>query len=85
MITPASELSEWMHKSSDKQFFIVDEAYAEFVEDPKFISAIELVKQGKNNLVVTRTFSKIFALAGLRVGYGIATPEVIAAIDAFYL
>ncbi|EMD1715901.1 histidinol-phosphate transaminase [Providencia stuartii] len=83
MITPASELSEWMHKSSDKQFFIVDEAYAEFVEDPKFISAIELVKQGKNNLVVTRTFSKIFALAGLRVGYGIATPEVIAAIDAF--
>lgn len=83
MITPASKLNQWMNNASDKQFFIVDEAYAELVEDPKFISAIELVKQGQNNLVVTRTFSKIFALAGLRIGYGIATPEIIESIDEF--
>lgn len=83
MITPASELNQWMNNASDNQFFIVDEAYAELVEDPKFISAIELVKQGQNNLVVTRTFSKIFALAGLRIGYGIATPEIIESIDEF--
>ena len=83
MITPHSQLNNWMTKVSDKQFFIVDEAYAELVEDPDFVSAIELVKQGQNNLIVTRTFSKIFALAGLRVGYGVASPEVITTVDEF--
>ncbi|WP_275075894.1 pyridoxal phosphate-dependent aminotransferase [Providencia rettgeri] len=83
MITPHSQLDGWMSKASDNQFFIVDEAYAEFVEDPSFISAIELVKKGQKNLIVTRTFSKIFALAGLRVGYGVAAPEVITAVDEF--
>ncbi|CAG9421862.1 pyridoxal phosphate-dependent aminotransferase [Providencia alcalifaciens] len=83
MITPHSPLDSWMKKVSDKQFFIVDEAYAEFVEDPQFVSAIELVKAGQKNLIVTRTFSKIYALAGLRVGYGIAIPEIIEAVDEF--
>ncbi|MEX5918276.1 pyridoxal phosphate-dependent aminotransferase [Providencia hangzhouensis] len=83
MITPYSQLDKWLSKDSDNTFFIVDEAYAEFVEDPNFTSAIELVKKGQNNLIVTRTFSKIFALAGLRVGYGVATPEIIAAVDTF--
>ncbi|MEQ5136538.1 pyridoxal phosphate-dependent aminotransferase [Providencia alcalifaciens] len=83
MITPHSPLDNWMKKVSDKQFFIVDEAYAEFVKDPQFVSAIELVKAGQKNLIVTRTFSKIYALAGLRVGYGIATPEIIEAVDEF--
>lgn len=83
MITPYSQLVKWMSKESDNTFFIVDEAYAEFVEDPNFTSAIQLVKKGQNNLIVTRTFSKIFALAGLRVGYGVATPEIIAAVDEF--
>lgn len=83
MITPHTPLDSWMKKVSDKQFFIVDEAYAEFVEDPQFVSAIELVKAGQKNLIVTRTFSKIYALAGLRVGYGIATPEIIEAVDEF--
>lgn len=83
MITPASELNQWMTKTSNNQFFIVDEAYAEFVEDPKFTSAIALIKQGQTNLLVTRTFSKIFALAGLRFSYGIGVPEVVAAVDEF--
>ena len=83
MITPHSPLDNWMKKASDKQFFIVDEAYAEFVEDPQFVRSIELVKAGQKNLIVTRTFSKIYALAGLRVGYGIATPEIIEAVDEF--
>ncbi|MGG4662905.1 pyridoxal phosphate-dependent aminotransferase [Providencia vermicola] len=83
MITPHGQLDSWMSKASDNQFFIVDEAYAEFVEDPNFVSAIELVKKGQKNLIVTRTFSKIFALAGLRVGYGVAIPKVIAAVDEF--
>lgn len=83
MITAASDLDEWISNAPENQFFIIDEAYAEFVTDPAFISAIELVKKGQKNLIVTRTFSKIYALAGLRIGYGIAAPEVIAATDSF--
>lgn len=83
MITPESQLNQWMGTVSDNQFFIVDEAYAEFVQDPQFISAIERVKKGQNNLIVTRTFSKVFAIAGLRIGYGIATPDIITAVDEF--
>ena len=83
MITAASDLEAWISNAPENQFFIIDEAYAEFVTDPAFISAIELVKKGQKNLIVTRTFSKIYALAGLRIGYGIAAPEVIATTDSF--
>lgn len=49
---------------------VIDEAYHEFIEDGAYSSAINLVDQFKN-LVVTRTFSKCFGLAGLRIGYGV--------------
>mgnify|MGYP001818198365 CR=1 FL=1 len=55
---------------------VVDEAYADFAED----NALELVRQ-HDNIVVTRTFSKSYALAGMRLGLAIARPEVIAALD----
>ncbi|MGL6210817.1 MAG: aminotransferase class I/II-fold pyridoxal phosphate-dependent enzyme, partial [Paracoccaceae bacterium] len=42
-----------------------------------------LVKAGKKNLIVARTFSKIYALAGLRIGYGLAAPETIARLDTW--
>jgi len=59
---------------------VVDEAYHEYVEDGAYGSMIDLVKQGEN-IIVTRTFSKIFGLAGLRIGYGIAPPGIIAKLD----
>ncbi|QIG05918.1 histidinol-phosphate transaminase [Proteus sp. ZN5] len=83
MLTPSADLSSWVKSAKENVFFIIDEAYAEFVSTPEFISAITLVEEGYKNLIVTRTFSKIYALAGLRVGYGVAVPEVIAQIDAF--
>ncbi|UPK79517.1 aminotransferase class I/II-fold pyridoxal phosphate-dependent enzyme [Proteus vulgaris] len=83
MLTPTSELSNWVKSAKENVFFIIDEAYAEFVSTPEFISAISLVVAGYKNLIVARTFSKIYALAGLRVGYGVAVPEVISQIDAF--
>jgi histidinol-phosphate aminotransferase len=55
----------------------VDESYFELVEDAHRASMVELVRQDAN-VIVTRTFSKIFGLAGLRVGYGIGKPETIA-------
>ncbi|AJJ63546.1 pyridoxal phosphate-dependent aminotransferase [Yersinia aldovae] len=82
-ITPANLIEAWVKNASPDTLFIIDEAYAEFVSDPAFRSAIGLVQAGHKNLVVTRTFSKIFALAGLRIGYGVAHPELIAAVENF--
>lgn len=58
----------------------VDEAYGEFAQAQGLPSAIELVQEGAGNLLVLRTFSKAFGAAGLRLGYGIAAPEVIAVL-----
>jgi len=55
---------------------VVDEAYADFAEE----NALELVRQ-HDNLIVTRTFSKSYSLAGMRLGLAIARPDVIAALD----
>ena len=59
---------------------VMDEAYVEFLDSP--IDCLPLIREGKClNLVVTRTFSKIFGLAGLRLGYAIAAPEVIGHLE----
>lgn len=54
---------------------VFDEAYYEYVRDPDFPDTVAYVKEGRN-AVVLRTFSKIYGLAGLRIGYGITTPEI---------
>jgi histidinol-phosphate aminotransferase len=55
---------------------LLDEAYCEYSEAQDFPVALELLSRYPN-LIITRTFSKIFGLAGLRVGYGMAHPEII--------
>lgn len=59
---------------------VVDEAYAEFVDAPDYASALPL-REKHPNLVVTRTFSKAHALAGLRVGYALAHPDCVAVME----
>lgn len=59
---------------------VVDEAYAEFVDAPEYASALPLVA-AHPNLVVTRTFSKAYALAGLRAGYAVAHPGLVAVME----
>ncbi len=76
-IVDSKELFDWIKSKPKNTFFILDEAYAEFVNDPSFRSTAELVKEGYNNLVLLKTFSKIFAMAGLRLGFAFGTPEVI--------
>lgn len=63
----------------DDLLVVVDEAYHEYVRDPAAVRALELAAAHPNVLVL-RTFSKAFGLAGLRVGYGIGSPEVVAAM-----
>lgn len=82
-ITPAVSLEGWIKEAPADTLFIIDEAYAEFVSDPAFKSAVGLVSAGQKNVVVTRTFSKIYALAGLRIGYGIADAALIAETENF--
>jgi len=59
---------------------VMDEAYIDFLEQP--VDLLPLIRRGQNsNLLLMRTFSKIFGLAGLRLGYGIGAPELISALE----
>ena len=63
---------------------VVDEAYAEFVVEPDWETAFPLARDAAN-IVVTRTFSKIHGLGGLRIGFGYAPPAVAEAVDRIRL
>jgi len=67
-ITPKNEISEFLAKLSPATIVLVDEAYHHYVETNDYESVIPLVKQYPN-LIVARTFSKIYGMAGLRCGY----------------
>jgi histidinol-phosphate aminotransferase len=58
---------------------VLDEAYFEYADDPDYPDGIELVRRGAP-VVVTRTFSKVYGLGGLRAGYAVAAPEVFEAV-----
>lgn len=61
---------------SPETLLILDEAYHEFVTSKDYISGIQFVKDKVENIVVLRTFSKAYGLAGLRIGYGITSEPV---------
>lgn len=83
-ITATAELKAWVENAPDNHYFLLDEAYSEYITDPSFESAIEWVKQGlSDNIIVVRTFSKLCALAGMRIGYAIANVQTTAAISSF--
>ena len=63
---------------------VVDEAYVEFVTDPDRVRGLDLVAE-RGNVVVLRTFSKAYGLAGFRVGYCVAAPEIASAMRAVAL
>ncbi|HZW81991.1 MAG TPA: histidinol-phosphate transaminase [Candidatus Deferrimicrobium sp.] len=67
----ADELKRFMDKVPGHVLVVLDEAYREYVDDTAYQDGLEYVRAGRN-IVVLRTFSKAFALAGLRVGYAVA-------------
>ncbi len=75
MVTHA-EVREFMAAVPDDVIVVFDEAYYEYVRDPDYPDTIDYVRQNRP-VVALRTFSKIYGLAGLRVGYGITTPEIV--------
>ncbi len=69
------ELENFLSGLPNNVIVIIDEAYGEFVEAKDFPRSIEFVKKALP-VIILRTFSKLFGLAGLRLGYGISTPEI---------
>ena len=76
-ITPKDELGDFIAKTPHETMILVDEAYFHYADSPDYESVIPLVKDYPN-LIVSRTFSKIYGMAGLRCGYAVAQPETIA-------
>lgn len=81
-LTPSAAVAEWIDDAREDVFFLVDEAYFDFVDDGGYRTFIPDAVE-RPNVLVNRTFSKIYALAGLRVGYGIAQPATIGRIAAY--
>jgi histidinol-phosphate aminotransferase len=75
-ITPKEELRSFLVACPPQTMVLVDEAYYHYADSPAYESVIPLVKQYPN-LIVARTFSKIYGMAGLRCGYCVAQPDVI--------
>ena len=74
-----NEMAELMEKLPPEVFVVSDEAYVEYVTDPDFPDTLSLQKSYPN-LIIFKTFSKIYGLAGLRMGYAISHPDVIASL-----
>ncbi len=74
------EVIQFVNEVPDDVLLVMDEAYIEFLDDP--LDLVSLVRLGvRKNLILMRTFSKIYGLAGLRIGYGIGNSEFIAALE----
>ncbi len=80
-ITPKGELRAFLEKAPRQTIVLVDEAYHHYVESPDYESVIPLVKDYAN-LIVARTFSKVYGMAGLRCGYCVTRPENIELMRA---
>ncbi len=73
-------LTRFVEAVPEKVVIALDEAYIEFLDDA--LDLVPVIREGrKPNLILMRTFSKIFGLAGLRLGYGIGHPEFIAELE----
>jgi histidinol-phosphate aminotransferase len=79
-IVGAAAIARFMDKVPDDVLVVFDEAYSEYAESPDFASGLYYVKAGRNAIVL-HTFSKIYGLAALRVGYAFTLPEIAQAIE----
>jgi histidinol-phosphate aminotransferase len=73
-----------VNRASPDTTILIDEAYHEYVEDPSYATSIPLAISNPR-VVVTRTFSKVFGMAGLRAGYAIGQPDTLKKISSWLL
>jgi histidinol-phosphate aminotransferase len=74
-----AEVNGFMAQVPRDVLVVFDEAYCEYVESQDFANGMDYL-QDYSNVIVSRTFSKIYGLAGLRIGYMVAHPEVVDAV-----
>jgi len=79
-INRRDEFDRMMKKIPDGILVVLDEAYYEYVADPAYADSMKHFRDGRDILIL-RTFSKIYGLAGLRIGYGIAKKDIVAELN----
>jgi len=77
-----ARLKAFCERLSPKTMVFVDEAYIDYLPDPKAASMIDLVQKG-TNILVARTFSKLYGFAGLRVGYLVGNPDLLKKMEEY--
>ena len=84
LVVPSAALFAWIKRAPKNVFFLVDEAYHDYVTAAEYSSAVPLIKEGWSNLIVARTFSKVYGMAGMRIGYGLGAEQVIKNIGKYH-
>jgi histidinol-phosphate aminotransferase len=83
-IVDFTTMFDWINNAPETHLFLLDEAYFDYAQaNPRYKSGLDLINQGKDNVVISRTFSKVHGMAGMRVGYGIATVNTANKIKPF--
>jgi histidinol-phosphate aminotransferase len=78
-IVSKDEFEDFLQRLPENVLLVLDEAYREYIEDDKYPNSLNYIKKHEN-IIILHTFSKIYGLAGLRVGYGFSTPDIISAL-----
>ncbi len=76
-IIKKGELEKLLEKMGENQILVYDEAYNEYVDDTEYPFGFDYLRKGEKRIIVLRTFSKIYGLAGLRVGYAVSHPDIV--------
>jgi histidinol-phosphate aminotransferase len=79
-MTGRQELDRWFERVPEHVLTVIDQAYLEYIEHPDYPDAVAEYLAAGHRVLVLRTFSKIYGLAGLRVGYAVGPPDVVTAI-----
>ncbi|HJZ48989.1 MAG TPA: histidinol-phosphate transaminase [Roseiflexaceae bacterium] len=77
----AAEVKRMFDRVPDHVLVVVDEAYFEFVDRPDYPDLLAELRAGRGNIILLRTFAKIYGLAGLRLGYAFGAPELMGYLE----
>ncbi|MBU1049337.1 histidinol-phosphate transaminase [Candidatus Bipolaricaulota bacterium] len=76
----ADAVDAFIHRVPENVLIVLDEAYAEMVDSNDYPDSLAYVREGRKNVFVLRTFSKVYGLAGIRIGYGFGHPDIVATL-----
>jgi histidinol-phosphate aminotransferase len=80
-VTPAAAVRDLLDALPATVTVVLDQAYHEFADDTEAVDGLALIREGRENVIVLHTFSKAYGLAGMRLGYALASPRVCSLLD----